>query len=336
MLGPVGEPDRRERLASLGSGDPTGYAGVLRSEGYVLERGEGWHEVEALEHEAHLGRPHLRPLRIGQAGHVAAVDPQLSLWLCIAIGCVEQPKDVHEGALAGAGGPHDRDHLTGLDVDVDSGQGLDRVPSAEAIRLAQVAPLEHGHVASPHWWRSAWTGSSRAALQAGMIPATMRRIVLKVTAKTAVPGVRSNRRVPEHRPASLAATTTTAPSARPRTPPMTPIRPASATSSRTIRRREPPMARLIPISRVRSVTLIAIVLMTERPPTTRLINATPMMIALKMSVVDPTCWSKSAPVIDETFAGRASIRSLSLASSTPSAGETMTWEASPLASRPEP
>src|SRR4029079_8288926 len=99
MVGPVGEPDRRERVASLGSGDPTRYAGVLRSEGDVLERGQGWHEVEALEHEAHLGRPHPRSLRIREAGAVWAIDPQLSLWPCVAVGGVEQPKNVHEGAL---------------------------------------------------------------------------------------------------------------------------------------------------------------------------------------------------------------------------------------------
>ena len=63
--------------------------------------------------------------------------------------------------------------------------------------------------------------------------------------------------------------------------------PASATSSRMIRRRDPPMARLMPISRVRSVTLMAIVLMTDRPPTTRLMTATPTMIALKIRVVRP-------------------------------------------------
>ena len=44
------------------------------------------------------------------------------------------------------------------------------------------------------------------------MPATMPRIVQKATAKIAVPGVRSNRIVPEARPASFARTTTRAPS----------------------------------------------------------------------------------------------------------------------------
>ena len=67
------------------------------------------------------------------------------------------------------------------------------------------------------------------------------------------------------------------------------------------------MARLMPISLVRSATLIAIVLMTDRPPTTRLMMATPMMIALKMAVEAPTCSSNSAPVIVALFATAPSI-----------------------------
>ena len=89
------------------------------------------------------------------------------------------------------------------------------------------------------------------------------------------------------------------------------------------------MARLMPISRVRSVTLIAIVLMTERPPTTRLMSATPMMMALKIRVVDPTCWSKSALVIVVTWSTSASMRSPSAAGSVPSSAYTMICDASP-------
>ena len=88
---------------------------------------------------------------------------------------------------------------------------------------------------------------------------------------------------------------------------MSPMSPASATSSRMIRRREPPMARLMPISRVRSATLMAIVLMTDRPPTTRLMTATPMMIALKIAVEAPTCSSNSAPVMVALFSTAPSI-----------------------------
>ena len=46
------------------------------------------------------------------------------------------------------------------------------------------------------------------------------------------------------------------------------------------------MARLMPISALRSATDMAMVLMTDRPPTTRLMTAT-MMMALKMAVAGP-------------------------------------------------
>ena len=96
--------------------------------------------------------------------------------------------------------------------------------------------------------------------------------------------------------------------------------PASATISRTTRERLAPIARLMPISRVRSATLMAIVLMTERPPTIRLMSATPTMIALKIMVVVPTCWAKSALVTAVTLSTDALIRVASAAVSAPAAG----------------
>ena len=78
------------------------------------------------------------------------------------------------------------------------------------------------------------------------------------------------------------ATTTTAPRMSPIVPPMNPISADSVTSSRTIRKRLPPIARLMPISRVRSAIDMAIVLMTDRPPTARLIRAMPTRIELRI------------------------------------------------------
>ena len=77
---------------------------------------------------------------------------------------------------------------------------------------------------------------------------------------------------------------------------MKPIRADSVTSSRTIRKRLPPMARLMPISRVRSAIDIAIVLMTDRPPTTRLISAMPTRIALRID-------GRRADLLVEVLAG---------------------------------
>ena len=101
---------------------------------------------------------------------------------------------------------------------------------------------------------------------------------------------------------------------------MKPISADSATSSRTIRERLPPIARLMPISRVRSAIDIAIVLTTDRPPTTRLISAIPTRIELRIDVAAPICWSKSLPVIVATFGTWASIRSASTSGSTPGVG----------------
>src|SRR5688572_18378404 len=151
---------------------------------------------------------------------------------------MEQAEDVHQRALARARGTHDRDHLACLDVDVDTPERAQGVAATEVICLAQVACLEHRHGLLPYWYRIAWTGSSRAALHGGTIPAALPRIALNPTANAAVPTVRSNRIVPEARPASFATRTTVAPRARPRMPPIRPIRPASATRSRMIRRRE--------------------------------------------------------------------------------------------------
>ena len=56
-----------------------------------------------------------------------AVDPQLGRRPVVAVGRMKQAEDVHQRALAGAGRAHDRDHLAGVDRDVDAAQCLDRV-----------------------------------------------------------------------------------------------------------------------------------------------------------------------------------------------------------------
>ena len=86
------------------------------------------------------------------------------------------------------------------------------------------------------------------------------------------------------------------------------------------RAREPPIARLIPISRVRSATDMAIVLITDRPPTIRLIRATPTMIALKIATDEPTTSSNSVAVIADAFGMSASIRAARASTSVPSSG----------------
>jgi hypothetical protein len=60
--------------------------------------------------------------------------------------------------------------------------------------------------------------------------------------------------------------------------------------------------------------------MTDRPPTIRLIAATPMMIALKITVVAPTVSSNSAPVMVAAFSTAPSMAAATASMSAPSAG----------------
>ena len=63
-------------------------------------------EVEALEDEAQLGRPHQGPLVGRELAHLLAVEPEFA-----GTGPVEAAEDVHQRRLAGAGGPHQRHHF---------------------------------------------------------------------------------------------------------------------------------------------------------------------------------------------------------------------------------
>jgi hypothetical protein len=68
---------------------------------------------------------------------VGAVDLDLALGRD-----VEQPHQVEQGALAAAGGPHDRDELALLDVDADVGEG-DRLDAIGAIDLLDAVESNH-------------------------------------------------------------------------------------------------------------------------------------------------------------------------------------------------
>jgi hypothetical protein len=125
-VGPsIGQADGRQCLARRHAGLAARRPGVLGREGDVLLGRQGRHEVERLEHEAHRAGPDARPLGVGQAGRVSPVHPKLGRRPVVAIRRVEQAQDVHQGALAGPGRAHDRDHLAGRDADVDAAQGLD-------------------------------------------------------------------------------------------------------------------------------------------------------------------------------------------------------------------
>ncbi len=52
---------------------------------------------------------------------------------------------MHEGALAGAAGADDRDHLTALNGEIDTVQNVEDVPVPADVRLVDVVRLEYGH-----------------------------------------------------------------------------------------------------------------------------------------------------------------------------------------------
>jgi hypothetical protein len=58
---------------------------------------------------------------------------------------MQQPEQMHEGALAGARGTHDRHHLAGGDVDVDTAKGIDARPARQPVGLAQVGRFDQVH-----------------------------------------------------------------------------------------------------------------------------------------------------------------------------------------------
>jgi hypothetical protein len=102
-------------------------AGVVAGEHHVLGGGERRDQVEVLEDEAHPAGADLGPGVVREAGDVLAAEIELRGGAVVRVRGVEQAQDVHQGALAGAGRAHDRDHLAGLDRDLDALEGFDGV-----------------------------------------------------------------------------------------------------------------------------------------------------------------------------------------------------------------
>src|SRR5215213_689974 len=163
MSGAVGQTNEVERRERLGSARGTALPRVAGGKCHVLRGAERGHEVVRLEHETKLLGPGAGPRAVRELRHVAPADHDAWGRCAIKVGLMKEPEDVHQRALAGTGRPHDRDHLTGLDRDVDSSQRFDGLRLAEAIGLSDVACFEQCHVMRSYSYRRAWTGSSRAA-----------------------------------------------------------------------------------------------------------------------------------------------------------------------------
>ena len=103
-------------------------AGVLRGESDVLGGAERRNEVVGLEDEAQMFARGCACARRRRASSCHGHRSRGWARGCRRGRAVEQAEDVHEGRFAGSGRAHDRDHLAGLDRDVDPAQGL--TPSA--------------------------------------------------------------------------------------------------------------------------------------------------------------------------------------------------------------
>jgi hypothetical protein len=104
---------------------------------YVLQARQGRQEVEELEDEADLVPPDRRQPVVSQAREARAIHDDLAGGRAI-----ERANEVEERGLPGAGGPHDRDHLAALDVQVDAVQRDDLALAVEP--LGDRGKVNHG------------------------------------------------------------------------------------------------------------------------------------------------------------------------------------------------
>ena len=146
----VPEPDPVQQLlpfllqpAPFSPVRPEAVADQLRHE-HVFKRRQLGQQVIELEDEPERAVAQLVALAFGQVVDPLAVEQHLARF-----GRVEQAQQVQERALARAAGPHDRDHLAALDLQIDPAQNGDLV-------LALVIALEQtvccriaGHRISP-------------------------------------------------------------------------------------------------------------------------------------------------------------------------------------------
>jgi len=116
----VGEADRFEQFGGGPGG--LGHAFEFAHDADVLFGGEGGEEVEALEDEAEQIAAEGRPLAFGHADDFAAVDADAA-----GGGAEDAAEDGDEGGFAGAGGSHEDEDLTGVDVEGDIVEGAEAV-----------------------------------------------------------------------------------------------------------------------------------------------------------------------------------------------------------------
>src|ERR1700694_1792557 len=150
-----------------------------------------------------------------------------------------------------------------------------------------------------------------------MMPATAPRPTENRTATITRRQVSRNRVRFDEAVAALIRLVKPQPSSNPMPPPIPPINIASSRYSRRMWPTLAPTAFFNPISRTRSVTAINIVLITDRPPTTRAIRAAPVVMAVKIALPELKLATSTLGLVALTPETSALILSASLSRSTP-------------------
>src|SRR5437660_8618748 len=289
--------------------------GVARGQRDVLARVEVRQQVEALEHEPDGARADRGQLAPRRARERTAVDHDVA-----RARAVEPAEHVHQRGFSAAALAHDRHVLAGPHREADAAERAHLGRRPGRVDLHDVAHVDDGRLGGVRSGgghrRSATVGGKRAAVSAGTNPATTLSATANANAPSATVGeIAKSWRFPPAALRASIATTTASPSAIPATPPSAPIIAASPTNVSSTSASVAPIALRSPISRVRSVTAIVIVLMTENAPTSSAISAAPNTIASKMPSVDLTAFATSRG----SRAERPSMKAIRRASSPTSA-----------------
>ena len=115
-----------------------GHSLVAQRQLHVLHGVEHRQQVVLLEDEADHLPPHAGELVGGEGGHVHPVEDHPP-----GVGGVQQAQQVEQGGLARAGGPHDGEELTLVDVQAQVVDGPDLL-AADAVYPGDALGLYHG------------------------------------------------------------------------------------------------------------------------------------------------------------------------------------------------
>src|SRR5215469_12679341 len=204
VSGSRAETDAFEQLRRLAAGAASRDAGNHLRQHHVFERRELWQQMMKLIHEPDMRAPEQGPPLVGEAAAILAADQHRP-----AVWALEQPRDMEQGRLAGARRTDQRNDFPPLQRKVDAVQHR-QLGSDLPEHPAHLPQLQHrglrNHLdwvgerwffdKSHHSYRSASTGSSRAARQDGYSVARNESAsAMRTTAATSPVSIRAGIRV---------------------------------------------------------------------------------------------------------------------------------------------